>query len=78
LLKIQVLGAGCPKCEQTITIIQEVLSARGTDARVEKVTAIGEIAKLGVWVTPAVVVDGQVKCTGKVPGKAEIEAWLRD
>jgi len=46
------------------------------DAEVEYVTDIAEIAKLGIFSTPAVVVDGQVKLTGKVPTKLEVRSWL--
>lgn len=48
----------------------------GSDALVTKVTDMMEIAGHGVVGTPAVIVDGQVKCSGKVPGKKEIRAWL--
>lgn len=76
-MKIQVLGPGCPKCDQTAQVVKEAVAESGVAAQVEKVTDFKEIARLGVLVTPAVVVDGQVKCTGKVPGKAEIKAWLK-
>jgi small redox-active disulfide protein 2 len=76
-MKIKVLGPGCPKCEQTVKIVQEAVAESGAAAQVEKVTDLKEIAQLGVFVTPAVVVDGQVKVTGKVPSKAEILAWLK-
>ena len=75
-MKIKVLGPGCPKCEQTAKIVQEAVAEAGGAAEVEKVTDIKEIMQHGVMVTPAVVVDGQVKCTGKVPSKDEIKGWL--
>ena len=76
-MKIKVLGPGCPRCEQTAKIVQEAVSASGVRAEVEKVTDIMEIAKHGVFVTPAVVIDEEVKCTGKVPQKEEVLAWLK-
>jgi len=76
-MKIKVLGPGCPKCEQTAKIVQEAVAASGVEAQVEKVTDFMEISKHGVFVTPAVVIGEEVKCTGKVPAKEEIMAWLK-
>jgi len=77
-MKIKVLGPGCPKCEQTARMVAEAVAESGVAAQVEKVTDFKEIAQHGVFVTPAVVVDGEVKVTGKVPSKDEILAWLKD
>ena len=76
-MKIKVLGPGCPKCNETAKVVQEAVAESGVAAQVEKVTDLKEIAQHGVFVTPAVVVDGQVKVTGKVPSKSEILAWLK-
>ena len=75
---IKVLGPGCKKCEKTEGLVREAVTASGKDARVEKVTDMMEIAGYGVMGTPAVVVDGDIKCAGKVPSKKEILAWLTD
>ncbi len=76
-MNIKVLGPGCPKCEQTAKIVKEAVAESGLAVQVEKVTDFKEIMQYGVMVTPAVVVDGQVKVAGKVPSKAEIMAWLK-
>jgi len=75
-MDIKVLGPGCPKCQQTEKNVKEVVSETGADAKVEKVTNLLEIAKYGVFGTPAVVVDGQVKSVGKIPTKDEIKKWI--
>ena len=75
-MDIKVLGPGCPKCQQTEKNVKEAVSETGSDAKVEKVTNLLEIAKYGVFGTPAVVVDGEVKSVGKIPKKGEILAWL--
>ena len=77
-MEIKVLGPGCPKCETTAKAVREVIAETGVDAHIEKVTDITEIAKLGVFMTPSVVIDGEVKCVGKVPKKNEIQAWVND
>ena len=75
-MKIKVLGPGCAKCEQTEKIVKEAVSEVGIEAAVEKVMDTMEIAKHGVFMTPAVVVDGEVKAVGKVPSKDEIKGWI--
>jgi len=75
-MEIKVLGPGCPRCEQTKKNVADAVAQTGADANIEKVTDIMEIAKYGVFGTPAVVIDGEVKCAGKVPKKDEIMAWL--
>jgi len=75
-MKIQVLGPGCPKCREVERLMQTVLNETGTQAVIEKVTDFEQIATFGVFSTPAVVIDGTVKCAGKVPGKKEALAWL--
>jgi small redox-active disulfide protein 2 len=75
-MEIKVLGPGCLKCEQTEKNVKEAVQEWGVDAKVDKVTDVMEIATYGVLGTPAVVVDGKVKCVGKIPGKDEIRTWL--
>jgi small redox-active disulfide protein 2 len=75
-MDIKVLGPGCPKCKQTEQVVKEAVAESGVDAQVEKVTGVMEIAAFGVFGTPAVVIDGQVKSVGKVPSKNEVLAWL--
>jgi small redox-active disulfide protein 2 len=73
---IKVLGPGCAKCQQTEKVVKEALAESGVSATVEKVTDIRKIAEYGVFGTPAVVVDGDVKCVGKVPSKQDIKKWV--
>ena len=75
-MEIKVLGPGCPKCEKTEKIVKEALSEAGISAEVLKVTDTIAIAKHGVFMTPAVVVEGEVKSVGKVPSKDEVTKWI--
>ena len=76
-MNIKVLGPGCPKCEQTEKIVREAVATAGVDAVVEKITDTMEIAGYGVFGTPAVVVDGEVKSVGKIPKPKEIRQWIQ-
>ena len=75
-MEIKVLGPGCPKCEQTAKLVKEAVSETGVDANIEKVTDIMEIAGYGIFGTPAVVIDGDVKIVGKIPKKEDIKTWI--
>jgi small redox-active disulfide protein 2 len=75
-MDIKVLGPGCPKCQQTEKIVKEAVSEAGVEASVEKITDIMEIAGYGVFGTPAVVVDGEVKSVGKIPSKNDVKSWI--
>jgi small redox-active disulfide protein 2 len=76
-MDIKVLGPGCPKCQQTEKIVKDAIAESGVVATVEKVTDIMEIAGYGVFGTPAVVIDGQVKSVGKIPKKEEVLVWIK-
>lgn len=75
-VEIKVLGPGCVNCRKVEALIREAVAEAGVAAEVEKVSDIMKIARYGVFGTPAVVVDGQVKSVGKIPKKEEILAWL--
>lgn len=75
-MDIKVLGPGCPRCSQAEKIVKEALSEAGVSANVEKVTDIKKIAEYGVFGTPAVVVDGNVKSVGKIPTKQDVKKWI--
>ncbi len=57
-------------------IVREAVAETGVEAQIEKITDTMKIAGYGVFGTPAVVVDGEVKSVGKIPDKEEIKAWL--
>jgi small redox-active disulfide protein 2 len=75
-MDIKILGPGCVNCRKVEELVREAVAEAGVAADIEKVSDIMKIAKYGVFGTPAVVIDGQVKSVGKIPKKEEILAWL--
>jgi small redox-active disulfide protein 2 len=75
-MEIKILGPGCVNCQKVEQLVREAVAESGVAADIEKVSDIMKIAKYGVFGTPAVVVDGQVKSVGKIPKKEEILAWI--
>ncbi|MBU4460320.1 MAG: TM0996/MTH895 family glutaredoxin-like protein [Verrucomicrobia bacterium] len=69
---IQILGTGCPKCKMLTANVEAAVKAAGIEAKIEKVEKIVDIMKFGVMMTPALVVDGQVKSVGKVLSADEV------
>ena len=76
-MEIKVLGPGCAKCAEVEKIMQAAAKEAGLAAAIEKISDFQKIASFGVFATPAVVIDGQVRCVGKVPTKAEALSWLK-
>ena len=75
-MKIQVLGTGCAKCRKLYAEAERAVSASGLPAQLEKVEKIDDIVAYGVMMTPALVVDGEVKSSGRTPTVSEIASWL--
>ena len=75
-MEIKVLGTGCPKCKALTKAVEEVVNETGMDATINKVEDINDIMKFGVMVTPALVIDGKVVASGKVPKKEELKKLL--
>ncbi len=75
-MKIQILGTGCPKCKKLAENAEAAAQALGIEYEIEKVTDINEIMKAGVMMTPALVVDGDVKSAGKALPADDIKKLL--
>ncbi len=73
---IQVLGTGCARCKTLYEIVQKAVAETGVDARVEKVEDIQTILAFEILMTPGLVIDGQVKAAGRVPGIEEIKRTI--
>jgi small redox-active disulfide protein 2 len=75
-VKIQVLGTGCAKCKQLTSAAEAAVADLGLGVAVEKVEDVREIMKFKVMSTPALVLDGQVRSTGKVPSSEDVKKLL--
>ena len=74
--KIQILGTGCPKCKKLAENAEAAAKELGIEYELEKVTQINDIMKMGVMITPALAVDGEVKIVGKVASSDDIKKML--
>jgi len=76
-MKIEILGMGCPKCKKTAANVEQAVRELGIEAEIVKVEKIDEIMKYGVMMMPALVIDNEVKCAGKIPAVDEIKKWIK-
>ena len=74
--KIQILGTGCPKCKKLAENAEAAAKELGIEYELEKVTQINDIMNMGVMVTPALAIDGEVKVVGKVASLEDIKSML--
>jgi small redox-active disulfide protein 2 len=74
---LKILGTGCPKCQKLMETAEAAAKELGIEYQIEKVEEIDKIMEFGVMVTPALVVDGEVKVSGKVPNLEEAKAMIQ-
>jgi small redox-active disulfide protein 2 len=79
-MKIEILGSGCKRCDQLYENTQNAVSKVKSSAeiKVEKIADVNYFAKMGVFMTPGLVIDGQVITTGKVPSTNEIVNMIEE
>ncbi len=75
-MEIKVLGPGCRKCKKLHSDVCAVVEEMGIEAQVTKVEDLDMIASYGVFLTPGLVINGNVKISGRVPKKAKIKKWI--
>jgi len=73
---IKVLGTGCPKCRQLYEQAESAVQELGIPATLTKVEKLSEIMAFKVFMTPALVIDGEVKVAGRLPSPAELTTWI--
>ena len=76
-MRIEILGMGCPKCKMLYENAQTAVKEAGIEAEVVKVEDMDKITGYGVMMTPALVIDGEVKTSGKITSSEEIKKWLK-
>jgi small redox-active disulfide protein 2 len=76
MIQVKVLGPGCARCRKLTENVKQAVEELGVDCTLEKVTDMAEITGFGIVMTPALVVDGEVKSSGRVISPEEIKQLL--
>ena len=74
---IEILGTGCNSCKKTIELVRKAVEETGVEADVKEVKEVDEIVKRGVMMTPAVVINGEVKIGGRIPSLNELKRLIK-
>jgi small redox-active disulfide protein 2 len=75
-MKIEILGPGCYRCIATEDNVRKALAELGLEAEVVHISDPREFARRGVMFTPAVIIDGQLKASGRIPDVEQVRSWL--
>ena len=76
-MKIEIIGSGCPRCHETERRVKNAKAETGVQAELVHLTDPREVARRGLIVTPAVMVDGVIRLAGRVPSVDEVKLWLQ-
>ena len=76
-MKIEILGMGCAKCKQLEENVRKALGPNGKGVEIVKVTDVDQILEHDVMATPALVIDGKVMASGRIPSANEIMEWVK-
>ncbi len=77
-MQLLIIGPGCSKCKTLAQFTEQAVKELGVIAEINKVTDLRQIMALGVMMTPALAVNGNIKVVGKVPSIAEIKTLLQE
>jgi len=75
---IKIIGTGCPKCQKLEQLVREAVEEAGVEASIGKISDVMEIAKTGVLSTPGLMIDGEVKLSGRLPSKEEMSRIISE
>ncbi|MBU0711153.1 thioredoxin family protein [bacterium] len=78
MLEIIVLGSGCPNCKKLEQLCYDVAAENNLDATIQKITDINKFADYGIYMTPGLVINGNVASSGKIPTKSTLTHWLTE
>ncbi len=77
-MEIRILGPGCPRCQEVEKRTIDVLAEMNIAADVQKITDLKKIAEYKIMATPGLIINGKIKCSGKIPAKSEIRKWIEE
>lgn len=75
-MKIKILGTGCGKCRKLYAEAEQAIASSGIAVELEKVENIDDISGYGVMMTPCLVIDDEVKVSGRIARASEIISWI--
>jgi small redox-active disulfide protein 2 len=77
MVEIKILGKGCPKCQRLEELAREVCADLGVEASFVKIKEMDQILAYDIVATPGLVIDEELKSSGRLPNRSEIADWIR-
>lgn len=77
-MKITILGPGCPNCLRLEAMCREIVNELGIEAEIEKIVDVNLFPNYGVWLSPGIIINGQLKLQGKMPTQATLTGWIKN
>jgi len=77
-MEIRILGPGCPRCHEVEKRAVNALAELNLAADVQKVSDIKKIMEFKIYATPGLIINGKVKCSGRIPSQDEIKKWIQE
>jgi len=77
-MEIRILGPGCPRCFEVERRTRNALALLNIAADLEKISDIKKIAEYKIFATPGLIINGKVKCSGRIPSLEEIKKWIQE
>ncbi|GBD90664.1 hypothetical protein BMS3Abin04_01381 [bacterium BMS3Abin04] len=76
MLQIKVVGTGCPNCLKLKSLVEEVIKVQNVPTQIESITDYNELANLGIFITPGLIVNNKILSSSKISTKSTLEHWL--
>lgn len=77
-MEIRILGPGCPRCNEVEKRTIDALAELDIPADVQKITNLKKIMEYNIIATPGLVINGKMKCSGRIPSKSQIKNWINE
>ena len=77
-MEIKILGPGCPRCFEVERRTRNALAVLNVAADLQKISDITKIAEYKIFATPGLIINGKVKCSGRIPSVEEIKQWIKE
>ena len=75
---VRIFGSSCISCNNLQTMMIEILDQTNLAADIEQIHDPDEIGRYGILHTPALILNGEIKCQGRMPTPAQLEQWVRE
>ena len=77
-MEVKILGTGCPKCKRLEQLAHEAVQEAGVQATITHVTNMQQIMAYPIMSTPGLVINEQLRSSGRLPRKQEIITWIKE